>query len=166
MTKKVSDLVQIPLIGKYGLGKFAIVDADDFEKLIQYRWWARKHRGTFYAMARMNCRDVIMHRFILGDLCDGKIVDHINHDGLDNRKANIRPCTQKENSRNLRPRKKYIGVSFDRFRKKWASCIGVDGKTIHLGRFDDEKAAAIARDVATRKFFGELSTLNFPDLQE
>lgn len=89
-------------------GKVAIVDNEDFEKVNQYSWCASlESRGTkWYAVrwCRMNgkSRKVRMHRFILGlptGFEDERVVDHLNHDSLDNRKCNLEVIDQAENMR-------------------------------------------------------------------
>jgi len=104
--------------------KFAIVDADDYERLNKYKWCVSKTRHTNYAMRRtkgkrvkgkrVKRKTIMMHRFIL-NAPRGLVVDHINHNGLDNRKSNLRLCTRAENSYNSRSfnnkSSKYKGVS-------------------------------------------------------
>jgi hypothetical protein len=92
-------------------------------------------------------------------------VDHINGNPLDNRKCNLRIVTVQENGMNKASYKnsssKYIGVSRDKSRNKWIVSISIDGKNIHLGRFNDEEEAAKMRDVATKMYFKEHGRLNF-----
>ncbi len=98
------------------------------------------------------------------------VCDHINHDGLDNRKTNLRNCTLKQNNANTRPTKgassKYKGVTFAKREKKWVVYIKKDGRQTFLGCFDDEVEAAKAYDAAAAKLYGEFAYLNFPDLQK
>jgi hypothetical protein len=97
-------------------------------------------------------------------------VDHINHNGLDNRKANLRPVTQAQNCLN-RPYKiykkkisssKYKGVTWHKRMKKWTAQICYQGKHKSLGYFDDETDAAKAYDDAAKKHHKEFAVLNFP----
>jgi hypothetical protein len=110
-----------------------------------------------------------MHRQIL-DAPEGVWVDHIDGDGLNNRKSNLRLCSAIENARNRRPRpncrSRYKGISWHKRQKKWAVRIGKRGKGIHLGSFDDQIEAAVAYDRKAEKLFGEFAYLNFPDLLE
>jgi len=95
------------------------------------------------------------------------LVDHINHNGLDNRKANLRFATPQQNTWNRRclsrcKGTKYIGVSWDKQSRKWRVRILVDGKSRFLGYFEDEKEAAKAFDRAAKEHRGEFAFLNFP----
>jgi hypothetical protein len=78
-------------------GKYAIVDPDDFERINKHKWYAAKGKNTFYAERIVTVRKRRMHINIHGEIIkvpDGKFVDHINHNGLDNRKTNLRPATR------------------------------------------------------------------------
>jgi hypothetical protein len=106
-----------------------------------------------------------MHRLII-KAPDGLVVDHINYNGLDNRKANLRLATLKQNSRHvirtMNPgSSKYKGVSWYTRDKVWAVKIMVDGKTIRIGYFRNEIEAAKAYDKAAKKYHGEFAALNF-----
>ena len=99
-----------------------------------------------------------MHRLITG--CPiGMKVDHINHNTLDNRKENLRICTQQQNSFN---RQKYsrntsgcIGVNIDKRRDKWFAQIMINGRTKFLGYYKDKQSAIVARKKAEEEYFGE-----------
>jgi len=106
-----------------------------------------------------------MHNCII-PVPDGYIIDHINHNGLDNRKKNVRVATQAQNARNARYPKKncssrYRGVWFNRQAKKWRASIVVNRKRKQIGYFKDEIQAATAYDRAAMKYFGEYAILNF-----
>ena len=95
------------------------------------------------------------------------VVDHINRNSLDNRRANLRLATHDENARNrVKINKKcssiYKGVCWNKHHKKWQGQIQVQRKSMHLGYFDDELDAARAYDAAAEKYHGEFACLNFP----
>jgi hypothetical protein len=97
------------------------------------------------------------------------VCDHVNRNGLDNRKQNLRNCTARENNLNVGARKgatsRYKGVYLNRRMKKWAACIKSGDRKIHLGYFKSEQAAAQAYDRAAKELFGEFAYLNFPQLE-
>lgn len=151
-------------------GKTALVDDEDYNIANQYRWYADKHGNTYYAR-----RDIVengvktriyMHSFILGTP-KGKETDHINHNGIDNRKVNMRICTHAENARNTKPfgnDSRYLGVSYkkDGYRKKpWRATIKIGGEQKSLGVHETEEDAARAYDIKAKELFGEFANLNF-----
>lgn len=149
-------------------GRLIFVDEEDFERVSKFRWHVTSHG---YAATNLSRRgpergSLYMHRLIL-DAPPGLQVDHINGNGLDNRRSNLRLCRAGENRRNMRPvggKSKYIGVYMGHLKKnKWHAGISVGNKHVHLGSFPTEEAAARARDVASIKYFGEFARLNFPD---
>lgn len=149
-------------------GKVAIVDDADYERVNQHKWtYSHMNKNKEYAIRgvgpRSNHTTQLMHRFILGDIPEGMVVDHINGDGLDNRRCNLRICTRSQNTINKRKKgttSKYKGVYWDKNRKKFRSHIVVEGKTIFLGRYDSELEAAIAYDNASEKYHGEFANNN------
>lgn len=130
-----------------------------------YTWWASRKRYTYIAGAsiggRKNKKVVYMHRLIL-KAPSGFFVDHINGDGLDNRRSNLRLCTIKENNRN-RVRMQSTntsglrGVFWERGCQKWRAQITVDDKNKHLGVFTDKYDAAIAYRNAAQQYYGEFA---------
>ncbi len=107
----------------------------------------------------------MMHRVIMVPSA-GLIVDHINQNGLDNRRANMRLCTQSENKRNRASRpgssSQFLGVSRSKRSTKWLATIRVGGQHIHLGYHADEADAARAYDAAALEYFGQFANPNFP----
>jgi hypothetical protein len=150
-------------------GKFAIVDPDDYERLNQFKWLANGSRKNLYAQ-RMITKDgkrvlLIMHREII-KVPDNMVVDHINHNGLDNRKANLRPATIAQNGWNRRLQShscKFKGVTWNKREKKWRACLRHAGKNMNIGTFDNEIEAARAYDTVAKNFRGHFAVLNFPD---
>lgn len=161
---------QLPL----SQGLFAIVDDDDFARLSAYKWSASRGKmGNMYAVRRttrakgVKPKILLLHREVLGLSTPPPFVDHINHNGLDNRKENLRIVTHLQNCLNTRSRKGtslYKGVSFDSSRRKWKVQIKAGDKHLQLGRFKNEHFAAIVYDVAALKHFGEFAVLNYPQL--
>lgn len=160
---------------KIKLGKtenYVLVDDEDYEVLNKFSWYGRNEHGYKYAARSImfpreaGKRRVFtekMHRKIM-NAKTGQIVDHINGNTFDNRKNNLRICTREDNtknrSKNYNNTSGYKGVSFHKNYKRWISYIGVNGKLIHLGWFDDKKEAALAYNEAAKKYFGEFARLN------
>ena len=106
-----------------------------------------------------------MHREIMG-IGDEKMCDHINGEGLDNRKANLRPATRAQNSWNrgkskARSRSRYKGLAWDKQDRRWEVRISANGKRKYVGRFEDEVKAARAYDRAANKYHGQYASVNF-----
>jgi hypothetical protein len=150
-------------------GMVTFVDDDDFEELNRFKWCAAKSGNTFYAYRKVSHYITLrMHRQIL-DLTDPKIfTDHIDGNGLNNQKENLRICTNQQNQMNSRKHKdgssQYKGVYFDKRRQSWTTQIQINGKSIRLGRFKTEKEAAVSYDRAAEKVYGKFAKLNFPSL--
>lgn len=123
------------------------IDEDDFELIKNFSWY---ENDAGYAISRINNKNIRMHRFIF-NLTDNEIVDHKNHNTLDNRKNNIRICTKKENNMN----KKAKGVIFTR--GKYYAYITKNYHRINLGYYDTQEVAIKARKEAEEKYFGEYS---------
>lgn len=148
-------------------GKFAIVDADDYEWLAKYKWYTYSDHYTFYICRWNSCKKISMHRQIMNPP-EGLLVDHIDGNGLNNRKSNLRLCTRTQNARNRRPKRngssKFKGVYWHIVYRKWAALIRCNGKQTYLGRFDNEIEAALVYDRKAEELFGEFAYLNFPEL--
>lgn len=150
-------------------GKCALVDEEDFESLNAWKWYANRSDGkTFYAMR--NSKDalgkpklVLMHRIIIGAMPHQQ-VDHINHDGLDNRRSNLRLCTSGENSRNRRINRDntsgFKGVIWEKNRQKFRAAIRANGKRYYLGYFECPEEAARTYDAAALLLHGQFACPN------
>jgi len=150
-------------------GKVTLVDDEDHQWLNRWKWYAHNSHGHWYAESRVNFtrQILLMHRLILGAK-HGEDCDHINGDGLDNRRANLRICTPSQNAANNCVRctpktSKFKGVSWETRKRRWRACIQADDKQVHLGYFSDELRAAEAYDCAARKSFGIYAQLNLPN---
>lgn len=146
---------------------FATVDDEDFDSLSQYKWFAVLRGRTtkiFYVMRAAGHGQRSMHRFILKASGDSRVVDHINRDGLDNRKQNLRLCSQRENMRNSKQRNgssRFKGVHWISARPNlWRAEIRSENGSEHLGYFTCEGCAAIAYDQAARNLHGEFARIN------
>lgn len=158
---------QIPLTQ----GKVALVDDEDYEVLSQYRWQARRKEHTWYAQRyHQRCgkkSSQSMHRAILGLIDPSACVDHINGDGLDNRRRNLRVASCAQNNQNSRKQcnnsSGYKGVSYRKSYNKWHAYIYLDNRQINLGHYDDPEFAAMVYDSFAKQLFGEFFRPNFPE---
>ena len=152
---------RIPL----GHGRFAIVDARDYKRLSKYKWYATSGPGQIYAKRRTKEGKIVyMHREIMR-APKGSIVDHIDHNTLNNRRSNLRVCTRDQNWANTGPRggaSGFIGV-FRRGNGKWEAGITWRGKHYFCGLFRDPVEAARARDRKAWELHGPYAYLNFPE---
>jgi hypothetical protein len=155
-----------------GEGRYTLVDSADYNRLNKYRWYADGKGDNIYAVRNAiseteDPRTIRMHREIMNAQA-GVLIDHRNTNALDNRRDNLREATKSQNGGNKRPNKtkktsRYKGVTFRKDIRKWTARIGVQGKSIWLGRYDEEGDAARAYDAAAKKYFGEFARLNFSD---
>jgi len=124
--------------------RFALVDSAYYEWLMTWKWHTAKQGNTYYAFTNTRFGDgtrgkIRMHRLLMVYPV-GLEVDHINHNGVDNRKANLRTCTHRENQSNLRKpgSSKYTGVYWCNRDKRWKSAAWIDGGLRYLGSFQEE----------------------------
>jgi len=150
-------------------GKAALVDDEDYEWLSQHKWCAVKCPTGWYAMRGVHkdskCTGVRMHREILKPPA-GMETDHVDGDGLNNQRYNLRAATHAQNGRNRRKQKRkatsqFKGVSRSWHEAGWTAQIVVKNQYIYLGYFGSEIEAAKEYDVAARKYFGEFANTNF-----
>ncbi len=149
-------------------GEFALVDDEDFEMLNAFKWHClycgsgtRKipyaKRSDYSSGKQIG---ISMHRVILG--AASELVDHIDGNGLNNQKSNLRLCTHAQNLMNQRKQRfdHFKGVRFHKKDKRWQAYIVKDKRMIHLGSFDFSIDAAIAYNEAAKRLFGEFANLN------
>lgn len=158
--------VEIPL----SRGLAALVDDADVDLLLRTSWYAIPGSYTWYAARGVRRHDgrwttQLMHKVLTG----WPRTDHINGQGLDNRRANLRPATTAENVSNMRKHRgssRFKGVCWSRREQRWRATIELDGRQAYLGVFREEEAAAQAYDAAARNHFGQFAALNFPGVGE
>lgn len=135
-------------------GDVATVDDDDYDVLSKYRWHIRYSANTKYAMRNTIGKMVAMHREIMG--CPvGMEIDHINWDGLDNRKQNLRVVTKRQNAQHRKNKihSVYPGVSRKRG-NRWVALVRIGTKTRYITTSKNEVDAAVAYRVACKYLFG------------
>lgn len=152
-------------------GKFAVVDAQDFDWLSEFKWQAvEDDNGRWYALCKIwaGGRQITrqMHRMILHEMNPKIYVDHRDRDGLNNRRSNLRRCTPRQNQANKVKEKnstsQYRGVYWNKQNRRWCAAIREDHRKVWLGNFKDEREAALAYDAAAFRVHGEFARLNFP----
>ena len=168
--------MKIPLTRGYE----AIVDYEDWLYLKDFKWRAssiNKTNKTIYAIREIGSKKLgnrtteSKHRVVM-KVNKGQQVDHIDGNGLNNTKENLRIATSSQNCSNVKKyffrngkkvTSKYKGVNFHKRMKKWQASIRYNKKLIHLGTFDDEIEAAKAYDKKAKELFKEFAILNFPN---
>jgi hypothetical protein len=147
-------------------GKFALIDDDDYDEISKHKWHLYSNRYAARSI-RVDGKNIfiLMHRVIM-DAPKHLEVDHINGNGLDNRKENMRLCTHLQNTWNRTKKTgthRYKGAVFHKRVGKWYAYIKISKKCVHLGVFLDEKDAARAYNNAAIENFGEFACLNVID---
>jgi hypothetical protein len=144
-------------------GLFATVDSADYKKISEHKWSVCRQGCKVYAKARINGRIVLMHRFLMRPP-KGYQVDHIDGNGLNNCRNNLRVCTPAQNQANRGPRggsSRFVGVY--RRGDRWRAGMGYRGRWYTLGTYGDEVEAAKARDRKAVELHGPYAYLNFPE---
>lgn len=150
-------------------GLVALVDDDDYEAVVAAGAWHASLCGGDLIYARHSYRDqfdvprvIYIHNLVMRT----RLVDHINGDGLDNRRCNLRPATTTQNLANTAPPSHntsgYKGVNFYRRTGRYRAYIQSGYRPTHLGYFATAEQAARAYDAAALEHFGEFARLNFP----
>ena len=164
-------MMTVPLYGVKAAGRVALVDDADYDLVMQHRWnvLEQERPGNQRKMgpyATSNLPDygttILMHKLLTG----WPGTDHIDHDGLNNQRYNLRQATGSQQLQNARKRagasSVFKGVSWDPANGKWLVRICVSGRQRNLGRHASETDAALAYDAAALEAFGEYAYLNFP----
>lgn len=154
----------VELRRRKGPSLWAEVDDTDADLVSQHTWWAEAGRNTTYVQTNIRREDgrrgsIRLHTFLTGY----KYTDHVDGNGLNNRRSNLRPTDHIQNGHNLRSRtgnSKYKGVHFDRTNKCWKAYITVNRKRINLGTYNTQEDGAHAYNVAAKEHFGARAFLN------
>lgn len=164
-------------------GQVAFVDPEDYDKVATHRWFAvRDDRGagpSYYARAKISGKSVSLHRFLIGEIPQGAVVDHIDRNPLNNRRINLRVVNKYQSAQNRRawvrsgkassPQSRFKGV-YGRFKAdgsiSWRAVIKKDLQIHNLGCFTSEVEAAKAYDSKAVELHGEYAVLNFPGDRE
>lgn len=144
--------------------RVALVDLPDYEELAQFPWFCS---NAGYPVGKMGGKKtLLMHRVIMR-APEGMVVDHINHDLMDNRRANLRICTHRQNLMNRKADRRrrgktsiYKGVCYDKRERRWMAYIHNQGSFTGLGYYTDEDSAALAYNDAAIHLFGDFALLN------
>jgi hypothetical protein len=152
-------------------GKVALVDDEDYEFLIQWKWYVQFDGWNWYALRNSETVDgrrtgIKMHRVIM-NAPEGLEVDHEDHNGLNNQKKNLRVCAH---GKHMLGKRKYCsgvtsrfkGVSWRKENCRWRARLTLGGKLVCLGDFEVEEDAARAYDAAARRLFKDFAYPNFP----
>lgn len=149
-------------------GMVAIVDTADFDFLSRFNWYAHKSNRTYYAARRATdaehapgqSRHIFMHQVLCGRGCD-----HIDRNGLNNTRGNLRPATKSQNSVNCRKVNRKTGYRGVSINGRWGyqATVNFGGSRHRAGTFKTKVEAAIAYDRLAKQLHGEFAVLNFPD---
>jgi hypothetical protein len=145
--------------------RFGMVEARDLKRLGKYKWCLCRSNRKYYVRRQSRGRGIWMHREIMQPPA-GMVVDHINGNGFNNCRRDLRVCTPLENGHNEGPHgcsSRYKGVSYDGISRLWEAAIYFGCKKVPLGRFATEIEAARAYDRRAWAEYGIHAWLNFPD---
>lgn len=148
------------VIGYTNKGEPFLIDAEDYDRIKGFYW--RKSQNKGYIETFADHKRTLLHRLIM-NAKEGEVIDHINHQTADNRKANLRVVTMMQNAINRKTRSTNTsgctGVCYHKGggRKHWRAQITVDKKVIHLGAYETYEEAVIVRKAAEDRYFGEYS---------
>lgn len=157
-------------------GFITIIDDEDFDAVKNYNWRLKKNHDIYYAYAQIEKKRVLMHRFLMNVNDTEILIDHIDNNGLNNRKKNLRLCNQTQNKANRKGANKnsiskYKGVGLKRVKLKsgkqtnksyWIAYVGGH----YIGTFKNEIDAAKAYDKKAIELFGKFANLNFKTMEK
>lgn len=154
--------IEVPLTQGYA----ALIDEEDAGRVLVSKWTVFKTGKLVYAYRKQEGKSLLLHRFLLGAQ-PGDIVDHIDGNGLNNVRDNLRLVTAQQNNFNQGKgagrSSQYKGVYWDADRGRWVAQIKHNQRVFYLGSYPCEEDAALARDAKARELFGEFARLNFPE---
>lgn len=159
-------VVRVPLYWQNHVADYAIVDDEDAERVLAHRWAYRNNGHTVYGQGPTAIERALLHRFIIG-ATKGQIVDHIDGDGRNNMRANLRIATPSQSVGNTRkPRgdksSRFKGVHWSATKRRWIAEIHEAQTKRTIGQFVLETDAAHAYDEAARERWGVFACVNFP----
>lgn len=150
-------------------GEEILIDEEDLPLVQGFGWyvWTNPNKPR-YAVAKIGGKQIRMHRILMNPSGKEQFVDHVNGNGLDNRRENLRLCSRGQNARNARKRRdglssKFRGVCWHKAANGFAAQIQHNGRHSHLGVFKTQERAAAEYDLAAIEMHGEFARLNFPD---
>lgn len=145
---------------KLNHGFVALVDDEDYEYLKKSKWAVFKSGAKYYARrGRYKGRETFMHRVVL-NIPKDKFIDHIDRDGLNNQKYNLRECSHAQNMANRTPCGVSLFLGVCPKRDKWRAQITKNNKVYYLGTFDTEQEAAYAYNKKALEFHGDFANIN------
>lgn len=143
---------------------YTLVDDEDYNFLVKFKWYARRCGGHIYAETKINGKCVGMHALLMPTDVEFLVIDHANRNGLDNQKGNLRFATKGENAANSKKSTKnttgYRGVTYRKKTGQWIAQLTAKGVVQHLGIFYSAQEAAEAYNKAAFEAFGEFAKLN------
>ncbi len=141
-------------------GKEVFVDDSDYEYLNQWKWTSNGHSVTRFIYEGRVRKILLMHRLIL-NAPHGTYIDHMDLNGFNNQRSNLRLCTPSQNAANTKKRKTnksgYKGVCWYKNTNKWMAYIQFNNRRITLGYFKNKKHAIRAYRISAKKYFGEFA---------
>lgn len=151
--------MNVTVIRPLPCGKVFLFDLEDYDYISRYSWCSQNGR---YVKTRLKPSNVFttLHKFLM-NTPPGMTIDHINGNGFDNRRKNLRLATKCQNQANRKAESGYKGVCFAKRLNKWRAAIRSENKVYHLGVFENEIDAAKAYDAAAHHLHGKYAKTNF-----